>query len=46
VTGPFGAARRADLLGRPGEDLPLSGRTLRLPLQPWEIATVHLRPAD
>ncbi len=47
VTGPFTAARRADLLGRPGEDLPLSGeRTLSLPLQPWEIATVHLRPAD
>jgi alpha-mannosidase len=46
VTGPFGAARRADLLGRPGEELPLSGRTLRLPLRPWEIATVHLRPAE
>jgi len=44
VTGPFTAARRADLLGRPGEPLPLSGRTLRLPLEPWEIATVQLRP--
>jgi alpha-mannosidase len=44
VTGPFGAARRADLLGRPGEDLPVSDRTLRLPLGPWEIATVQLRP--
>jgi alpha-mannosidase len=47
ITGPFTAARRADLLGRPGEDLPLSDqRTLRLPLRPWEIATVQLRPAD
>ncbi|HEX6678806.1 MAG TPA: glycoside hydrolase family 38 C-terminal domain-containing protein [Actinomycetes bacterium] len=45
ITGPFTAARRADLLGRPGEDLPLSGgRALRLPLRPWEIATVQLRP--
>ncbi|HEY2958831.1 MAG TPA: glycoside hydrolase family 38 C-terminal domain-containing protein [Actinomycetota bacterium] len=44
VTGPFDAARRADLLGRPGEPLPVSGRTLRLPLQPWEIATVQLHP--
>jgi alpha-mannosidase len=44
VTGPFGAARRADLLGRPGEPLSVSGHTLRLPLEPWEIATVQLRP--
>jgi mannosylglycerate hydrolase len=44
VTGPFDAARRADLLGRPGDDLPVAGRTLRLDLAPWEIATVQLRP--
>jgi mannosylglycerate hydrolase len=44
VTGPFDAARRADLLGRPGADLPVAGHTLRLELAPWEIATVQLRP--
>ena len=44
VTGPFDAARRADLLGRPGDDLPVAGRTLRLELAPWEVATVQLRP--
>jgi mannosylglycerate hydrolase len=44
VTGPFDAARRADLLGRPGTDLPVAGHTLRLELAPWEIATVQLRP--
>jgi mannosylglycerate hydrolase len=42
VTGPFARARRADLLGRPGEDLPLDGGALRLSLGPWEIATVQL----
>jgi mannosylglycerate hydrolase len=47
VTGPFARARRADLLGRPGEDLPLDGGALRLPLGPWEIATVQLgEPPD
>jgi alpha-mannosidase len=44
VTGQFDAARRADLLGRPGDDLPVAGRTLRVDLAPWEIATVQLRP--
>ncbi len=42
VTGRFARARRADLLGRPGADLPVDGRALRLPLGPWEIATVQL----
>jgi len=36
-------ARRADLLGRPGEPLPVDAEgRLRLPLRPWEIATVQL----
>lgn len=35
-------ARRADLLGRPGEDLPLAGDRLELPMGAWEIATVQL----
>ncbi|MFG1951571.1 hypothetical protein [Micromonospora sp. NPDC048830] len=40
------AACRADLLGRPGEALPVDGDGLvRLALRPWEIATVQLRPA-
>ncbi|MEV1332626.1 hypothetical protein AB0J20_23975 [Micromonospora costi] len=40
---PVRAARRADLLGRPGEPLAVDadGR-LRLPLRAWEIATVQL----
>jgi alpha-mannosidase len=42
VTGPFGRARSADLLGRPGADLPADRGVLRLPLGPWEIATVQL----
>ena len=42
VAGPFGRARAADLLGRPGAVLPVDGGTLRLPLGPWEIATVQL----
>ncbi|MQY09255.1 glycoside hydrolase family 38 N-terminal domain-containing protein [Actinomadura macrotermitis] len=36
-------AARADLRGRPGETLPARGGVLRLPLRPWEIATVRLR---
>ena len=39
VTCRFTQARRADLLGRPGE--PLS--TMDIRLRPWEIATVQLR---
>ncbi len=42
VTGPFSRARAADLLGRPGRELAVDGGALRLPLGPWEIATVQL----
>ena len=37
------AARRADLYGRAGADLPLTGLRLELSMRPWEIATVQLR---
>jgi alpha-mannosidase len=37
-------ARRCDLLGRPGEPLEVADGQVRLPLGPWEIATVQLRP--
>ncbi|MGI8693036.1 MAG: hypothetical protein ACR2JK_09075 [Geodermatophilaceae bacterium] len=37
------AARRADLLGRPGETLPTHNGRLDLALRAWEIATVQLR---
>ena len=40
--GPVTAARRADLRGRPGDDVPVADGTLTLPLRPWEIATVQL----
>jgi mannosylglycerate hydrolase len=44
---PVTAARRADLLGRPGEPLPVGeGGVVRLPLRAWEIATVQLRLAE
>ncbi|MCW3843121.1 hypothetical protein ONA70_23760 [Micromonospora yasonensis] len=36
------AARRADLRGRPGEELPVTDDAVRLPLRAWEIATVQL----
>ncbi|GIG87282.1 glycoside hydrolase family 38 N-terminal domain-containing protein [Plantactinospora endophytica] len=40
---PIRAARRADLLGRPGAVLPVEvDGTVRLPLRAWEIATVQL----
>ena len=39
---PVTGARRADLLGRPGDALPVTDGTLTLPLAPWEIATVQL----
>ncbi|HLU74684.1 MAG TPA: glycoside hydrolase family 38 C-terminal domain-containing protein [Nonomuraea sp.] len=42
VRGDFTRARRADLRGRPGEELEVAGGTLRLPLGAWEIATVQL----
>ncbi|WP_433238274.1 alpha-mannosidase [Streptosporangium sp. CA-135522] len=42
IRGPFGAARRADVLGAAGERLEVTGGVVRLPLRPFEIATVHL----
>ena len=43
VGGGLVAARAADLLGRPGPDLPVAGGTLRLDLRAWEIRTVQLQ---
>ena len=44
IRGHFSAARRVDLLGRPGEDLLIEAPgLLRLRLAPWEIATFQLR---
>jgi alpha-mannosidase len=40
---PLAAAREADLLGRPGADLPLAADDLVLTLGPWEIRTIQLR---
>jgi 2-O-(6-phospho-alpha-D-mannosyl)-D-glycerate hydrolase len=37
------AAREADLLGRPGPELPVAGGALRLGLGAWEIRTVQLQ---
>ncbi|MFF5205523.1 alpha-mannosidase [Streptosporangium sp. NPDC000396] len=45
IRGPFSAARRADLLGAAGERLEVVDGTVRLPLRPFEIATVHLTRA-
>ncbi|MEV0596662.1 alpha-mannosidase [Nonomuraea cavernae] len=42
VEGAFTQARHADLRGRPGDPLPVTDGVLRLPLRPWEIATVQL----
>ncbi|HEX5878694.1 MAG TPA: alpha-mannosidase [Actinomycetota bacterium] len=43
VRGGLAAAREADLLGRPGPDLPVAGGALRLDLRAWEIRTVQLQ---
>jgi alpha-mannosidase len=43
VAGGVVAARDADLLGRPGTELPVAGGVLRLDLGAWEIRTVQLR---
>ncbi len=43
VRGRFSAARRADLLGRPGAPLTATDGTVELALRAWEIATVQLR---
>ncbi|SFJ38532.1 alpha-mannosidase [Streptosporangium canum] len=45
VRGPFDAARRADVLGVAGERLEVTGGVVRLPLRPFEIATLHLTRA-
>lgn len=37
------AARRADLLGRPGETLTLTGNRLELQMRPWEMATIQMQ---
>ncbi len=41
---PIRAARRANLLEDPGETIPVTGRTFRLALRPYEIATVLIEP--
>ena len=45
ITGPFDAARNADLLGRPLGTLVTSGGRLEVELGAWEIRTVQLRAA-
>ncbi|HEX6501394.1 MAG TPA: hypothetical protein VF054_20540 [Micromonosporaceae bacterium] len=42
--GPLVAACRADLLGRPGDELPVTDARATIALRPWEIATVRFRP--
>ncbi|WP_445525129.1 glycoside hydrolase family 38 N-terminal domain-containing protein [Streptomyces cyslabdanicus] len=42
LDGGFTRARRADLLGRAGEELPVREGRVRLPLRAWEIATLQL----
>ena len=42
---PIRSARRANLLEDPGEPIPAAGRTFRLALRPYEIATVLVEPA-
>ncbi|WP_425569459.1 glycosyl hydrolase-related protein [Nonomuraea salmonea] len=34
-------ARHTDLRGRPGAPLQVTDGTVRLPLSPWEIATIQ-----
>jgi mannosylglycerate hydrolase len=46
VRGRLVAAREADLLGRPGPDLPVAGGAVRLELRAWEIRTIQLRRED
>jgi alpha-mannosidase len=41
---PIRSARRANLLEDPGETIPVAGRTFRLALRPYEIATVLVEP--
>lgn len=43
IRGAFREGRAVDLLGREGATIPVSASVLRLPLDPWQIATVRLR---
>ncbi|TDD48072.1 alpha-mannosidase [Nonomuraea terrae] len=43
IAGDLLEARHADLRGRPGDAVPVADGTVRLPLGPWEIATVQFR---
>ena len=43
IRGPFDEAREADLLGRPGGAMAMQPGRLDIPLEPWEIRTVHVR---
>ncbi|MCK2221490.1 alpha-mannosidase [Actinomadura sp. ATCC 31491] len=43
ITGDLAEARHADLRGRPGDPVPVQDGTVRLPLKPWEIATIQFR---
>jgi alpha-mannosidase len=45
IRGPFERARSTDLLGSPVGELGVVGRSLRLSLTPWEIATLRLSGA-
>jgi len=45
ATGSLVAARRADLLGVPGAELPVERGVVRFALRPWEIATLQVRLA-
>jgi alpha-mannosidase len=45
VRGPFGSARRTDLLGRELEDVPVNAGELTVDLAPWEIATLRFYQA-
>jgi mannosylglycerate hydrolase len=42
--GQVSAARRADLLGSPGEELSVVDGWVQVPMRPWEIATIQLTP--
>ncbi|MFI7638228.1 glycoside hydrolase family 38 C-terminal domain-containing protein [Nonomuraea sp. NPDC049400] len=43
ISGAFGQARPADLRGRPGESVQVTDGVVRLPMGPWEIATIQIR---
>jgi alpha-mannosidase len=42
VSGPFKRASRVDLLGRPGDEVPVADGVAEVPLRAWEIATLRL----